>query len=305
MCNGVVLLASYNGSKYIEPLIASIDKVLDVAVSDDASADDTCQILADLKRKGLFFLPKKKQGSASANFSYLINEIDASYDYYFLADQDDVWVEGKLAYLLDEIKQLESRFGCETPLLVFSDSAVVNEDLGVTNRSFLESEGLDPNFKDSFKLLCCQNVGQGATFVFNKALLKRARPIPTGIIMHDWWLMLVASAFGKIGFVDRQLLLYRQHSANVVGASGLGLFLQLRRFLFKKEELKKSLYNTQANAALFLEVYRSDLPVDLVVFLEGYSMLRTRGYFYRKWFAIRYGLRKTTLARTLGFYSYI
>lgn len=305
MCNGVVLLASYNGSKYVKSLVSSIDEVLDIAVSDDASVDDTCQILADLNRKGLFFLPKKRHGSASANFAYLINEVSAGYDYYFLADQDDVWVEGKLGYLLDEIKKLESRLGRKTPLLVFSDSAVVDENLRLARRSFLRSEGLDPCFKNSFKLLCCQNVGQGATFIFNQALLERARPIPAGIIMHDWWLMLVASAFGKIGFVDKQLLLYRQHSANVVGASGLGLLPQMQRFLFEKEELKRSLRNTQVNAALFVEVYRSVLPADLAVFLDGYSTLHKKSFFYRKWFSIKYGLRKTTLARTLGFYSYI
>lgn len=305
MCNGVVLLASYNGSKYIESLVRSIDEVLDIAVSDDISADDTCERLVDLNRRGLFFLPKKKQGSASSNFSYLINEVISSYEYYFLADQDDVWVDGKLEILLNELRQLEKKYGSGTPLLVFSDSSVVDESLCLTNRSFLKSEGLDPNFKNSFKLLCCQNVGQGATFIFNRALLERARPIPLGIIMHDWWLMLVASAFGRIGFVDKQLLLYRQHDANVVGASGLGLMHQMQRFFFEKAELKRSLVNTQINAALFLDIYRHDLPADLVAFLEGYSTLRTRARFYRKWFAIRYGLRKTTLARTLGFYSYI
>lgn len=302
---GVVLLAAFNGAKFILPLIDSMDDSLDIAVSDDGSTDLTYSIVEELGREGLYFLPRQVSGSASANFAYLFNTVSNHYCRYFFADQDDVWVREKLALNCAELSRLEAIHGASTPCLVFSDANVVNEHLISLNPSFLKAEGLDYKFKDSFKLLCCQNVGQGATFAFNRALLDIVRPMPSDVIMHDWWVMLAAAAFGKIGFVDRPLILYRQHSSNVLGSKGNGILLQLNRFLFRKEELKHSLVRTQRNAALFLDSYRDILSKEHVEFLEGYSALSSRGFFKRKYFSIKHGLRKTTIARTLGFYTYI
>ncbi len=302
---GLVLLAAFNGAKFIKPLLESIDNSLDVAVSDDGSTDLTCKVVEGLGREGLYFLPKHASGSASANFSYLFNTVPNHYSRYFFADQDDVWVSEKLTLNLAELSRLEALHGRDTPCLVFSDANVVDENLVTLNPSFLDAEGLDHKFKDSFKLLCCQNVGQGATFAFNRALLDIVRPMPSGVIMHDWWVMLAAAAFGKISFLDRSLILYRQHGSNVLGSRGDGLLLQLNRFLFRKDELKHSLARTQRNAALFLYTYRHILSEEYVEFLEGYSTLSSKSLFYRKYFSIKHGLRKTTLARTLGFYTYI
>ena len=50
--------------------------------------------------------------------------------------------------------------------------------------------------------------------------------------MHDWWLALIASRLGRVVYLDRPCISYRQHSNNVVGAKGykllaLSLFLEL------------------------------------------------------------------------------
>jgi hypothetical protein len=55
----------------------------------------------------------------------------------------------------------------------------------------------------------------------NPALVQLALPIPDEAIMHDWWLSLVASAFGQRHYMAEPLVLYRQHSANAVGAKAL------------------------------------------------------------------------------------
>ncbi len=39
--------------------------------------------------------------------------------------------------------------------------------------------------------------------------------------MHDWYLALLASAFGKLVYIDKPAELYRQHSSNVLGARTL------------------------------------------------------------------------------------
>jgi hypothetical protein len=65
--------------------------------------------------------------------------------------------------------------------------------------------------------LAMQNNVTGCTMLLNKALYQIARPIPHDAPMHDWWIALVAAAFGKISFIARPTVLYRQHGKNSVG----------------------------------------------------------------------------------------
>lgn len=305
MTRAVVLLAAYNGRHYVKELIDSIPAWIDILVSDDGSSDGTVELIKSLDRSGLYFLESPRSGSASKNFAYLINNVVLDYDYFFLADQDDVWIDGKAEALFDAISVAESRGGKEVPCLVFSDAQVVDERLKLKEDSFLASQGLNSAFKNNFKLLCCQNVGQGATFLFNRAMLSKLRPMPSDCIMHDWWMMLVAAAFGKIEYVDRALILYRQHSANVVGASRIGVFQQLKRFLFARQSLVTALYNTQINTHLFFERYGCDLDDELSRFSRAYGSLDKRSFLSRKAFALKHRLRKSTILRTIGFYTYI
>jgi hypothetical protein len=49
------------------------------------------------------------------------------------------------------------------------------------------------------------------------------------IIMHDWWLALIAMGCGRVGFVQEPLVYYRQHNSNVAGSvkrSGLQFVLR-------------------------------------------------------------------------------
>ena len=87
--------------------------------------------------------------------------------------------------------------------------------------------------------------------MINKALLNLSEKDNKNIIMHDWWLYLIACAFGKIGFVNEQTILYRQHSKNEVGANGL-------KFR-KKGELKNSLFKTYNQTNHFYSVFKNKL----------------------------------------------
>ncbi len=63
----------------------------------------------------------------------------------------------------------------------------------------------------------------GCTATMNRALRDKALPIPNNVMMHDWWLALVATAFGQIGSVPQSTMLYRQHGMNDTGAKSWGL----------------------------------------------------------------------------------
>jgi len=100
----LVLLAAYNGMKWIGEQVASIlsqqDILVDILISVDQSNDGTESWVDDLvaRDKRVSVLPHgEKFGGAALNFFRLIREADATgYDYIALADQDDIWLPHKL-----------------------------------------------------------------------------------------------------------------------------------------------------------------------------------------------------------------
>lgn len=68
------------------------------------------------------------------------------------------------------------------------------------------------------KTLLVQNFVTGCTSLINRPLLFLSVPVPRGVIMHDWWIALLAAATGKISYLAQPSILYRQHEANELGA---------------------------------------------------------------------------------------
>jgi hypothetical protein len=168
--------------------------------------------------------------------------------------------------------------------------------------SFWGYEKLDPGFCRSYKRLALQNVGQGCTFVFNRALLEKLRDIPPQARMHDHWMMLAAAVFGRIGYVSEPTLKYRQHSANVLGSQGQRLGSVVRRFVHARRGIRQALLASQRQAGAFVLRYGAALPGAQRQFLLQFSQLDRRGLWSRRLFCLRHGLRMSSGLRTLGFY---
>jgi hypothetical protein len=103
------------------------------------------------------------------------------------------------------------------PILVHSDLQVVDESLRLIAESMARYQGLETS-RNSFANLLISNLVTGCTALINEALARKALPIADDAIMHDWWLALVASCFGKIVYLDTPLVQYRQHGSNTIGA---------------------------------------------------------------------------------------
>lgn len=219
---------------------------------------------------------------AAANFSALLAESKAPYTAF--SDQDDVWLPEKLSKLLAKMQALETRYGRETPCLVFCDSALVDADLKILEPSFLRAARLNPT-RLKFRQLVLQNVPSGHQMLINAALRRLCTPIPSEAVMHDHWISLIAARQGHIAFLDESLVLYRQHAHNVFGGQKVGL----RYFLFRMRQgvrtLRERLYRNFRQAAL------------LIPALRGFEH---RNWFVRRYLVFRYGLFKAGLLRNLG-----
>jgi len=137
--------------------------------------------------------------------------------YLMFCDQDDRWFPDKMAIEVEVMLRLESAVGEYRPVLVHSDLRVVTEQEDSIAESFVRYQGLEIE-RNRFANLVFSNLVTGCTALINEALALRARPVPEDAIMHDWWLALVASAFGHVGFIDQPLVHYRQHGRNTIGA---------------------------------------------------------------------------------------
>jgi glycosyltransferase involved in cell wall biosynthesis len=218
-----VLLATYNGARFLRELLDSLlaqsDRDFTVLAGDDCSADETPAILADYARDHPGFLrviaPTARRLGPSGNFARLLDA--ASADYIMFCDQDDVWLPDKIAASLARMQTMERAGEPSTPVLVHTDLAVVDASLRELGPSFSAYAGLDPE-RDAFAHLLLGNVATGCTMLANRALYRAARPIPPDTLMFDHWMAQVAAGIGRIGYLDRATILYRQHSGNAVGA---------------------------------------------------------------------------------------
>lgn len=222
-----IIMATYNGEKFIE---AQIDSLLNqtyqnwhLMVRDDGSIDQTVYILKTYKKQfpdKISILESKEHLGACLNFGELLKHSTA--DYVMFCDQDDIWLPEKIKVSFNGILHLEDKYGKEKPLLLFTDLTVVDKDLTVMAKSFWGYEKINPDNTTVNRLLV-QNVVTGCTSIINKKLKSLSVPVPPEAIIHDWWIALVASVFGHTDYNSVPMVLYRQHGQNDVGARKRGL----------------------------------------------------------------------------------
>lgn len=236
-----IVMATYNGCRFIEEQIRSIQAqdypnwVL--YIRDDGSSDGTVQKILQIAQQDhrvRFVSDEFGNQGAIGNFSVLMNfALQEDADYVFFADQDDVWAPEKMSVMLAAMQELDMKFGSKMPLLVHCDLIVVNEKLKTISDSFVKYSRLSPTAAD-LGVLLCQNQVTGCASVINRALLEMACPVPRTVLMHDWWLALLAAATGKVGFVPKPLVQYRQHAGNVLGAVSFSRRVMRLLFSFEK-----------------------------------------------------------------------
>ena len=131
-----------------------------------------------------------------------------------LCDQDDIWHANKLAVLVER----QSTTGAS---LVHSDARIVDAEGEVKGSSLFRREKrlLSGDPRD----LLLRNCVTGMTTLVDRDAALASLPFPAQSAVffhHDLWLALVASALKGVSHVDTALVDYRQHGANVVGATG-------------------------------------------------------------------------------------
>lgn len=216
-----VLIATYNGASYIRDLLDSLTKQdfqnFTCYIHDDGSKDETIDIVKEYQKDTMLdihLLNYPPTGSATANFLSMLRYVHEPYAMF--CDQDDIWLENKISSSLRTIKAYEDG---STPILVFSDLTVVDNNLNVISKSFMEYTGLDPE-RTTVEGLLLDNVVAGCTTIMNRILYEKTYSLDSydRVNIHDHFMALLAACSGIIAYINEPLILYRQHGRNEKGA---------------------------------------------------------------------------------------
>jgi glycosyltransferase involved in cell wall biosynthesis len=305
-----ILLSTYNGEKYLKEFSRSLElqtfKSWNLIIRDDGSVDQSVKYLCDFKDacvNSVYVTEGKVNLGIIASINKMINSSRAPY--VMFADQDDVWFPKKIELSLEKIKAIEQEVGGHVPIVIFSDKTVVDEALKRISPSFFSYMKLMPEWSQQLKNLLVQNVASGCTMIMNRALVERAFPIPSDAIMHDWWVMLVASTFGEIGYLNEATMLYRQHPNNSIGARPLGVWSGLKLIVRRPDFFFDKIKSTQLQAIELLKRYDLQLELHDRELIKSYAYLSSQNVFTKWWLIMKYRFRKSTLRKSLVFYLYV
>lgn len=307
-----IVMGTYCGEKYlacqIESIIAQSYPHLRLLVRDDVSSDGTVRILQYFVEKypeKIILFPSDKRLGVRGNFSYLLGQTKASY--VMLSDQDDFWYSDKVAKTMTKMRAVE-RQTCQGPVLIHSDLQVVDQNLNPIHPSFWKYAGLSPYKGLTLNRLAVQNTITGCTMMINRPLLNCIGEIPNEAIMHDWWIALIAAAFGKIDFIEEPTLAYRQHHANTLGARRYSILAYLKNCQKSRESMSEGSNNVNGSLSLnsnflqikkFLYLFYSELNSEQKKMLQSYLNISSSDFLKRLYLISKYRFFKNGWMRNL------
>ncbi len=217
-----ILLATYNGASYLAEQINSIieqtNQEWTLYIHDDGSTDGTQDIIKDFCQKYNYIVELTYPGGLGAmnNFFSMLQHIEA--EYYSFCDQDDVWLKDKISLSMEAMYE-EQMIHPGKPCLVFTDLYVTDQKLNILHPSFWHYTNVHPELIHNFNDCGATLFVTGCTMLFNKDAYQAIIPPVPETTMHDAWITLcIAKSNGILHPINKQLVYYRQHEDNTLGA---------------------------------------------------------------------------------------
>lgn len=302
-----ILLATYNGEKYLDEQLKSIEnqtyKNWYLIIRDDGSKDNTINILNNFKKK----YPDKvkiindgiSSGSAKNNFFKLMSYSEN--EYISCCDQDDIWLDNKLEIMYEELKKLENENTNQIPLLVHCDLYVVDQNMNIIADSFFDYS-LFNKHAETINCFLLENYVTGCAMMFNRKLkdyMVKDYNL-NKIYMHDWLAALIAYGFGKGKFINKSLIKYRQHENNSVGAKSAKKLSTMianakRGFKFAR----KVVTDTYEQVEEFYRVNKDEVDQIHLKIIKEYANLKNKNKISRLIFYKKNNIKKVGFIRKI------
>jgi len=209
-------MSTYNGEKYIQEQIESIfsqkEVNVDLFIRDDGSTDTTIKIIEDYINKGKrIVLIKGDNIGCEQSYWELLIKVSLDYQFYFFADQDDVWFDDKI---IESIKKI---IRYNVPALYSCNQIVTDKNLSEKEMiiSFNQYEKLLKKMENNYLLN-----RHGCTLGWNNDLQKILGRMKHGdnyVPIHDKWVTLIARCCGTVIVDFKPFQYYRVHNSNTSG----------------------------------------------------------------------------------------
>ena len=305
----LILMTTYNGEKFIGQQIESICnqsfRDWHLIIRDDGSKDRTISVIQFYMAKDSrieLIKNETKQHGAYLNLWTLIKYAKnlPAYDYYFFADQDDVWLSDKLEEMISAIEGKKDK-----PVLAYTDMQVVDGEGKLIYQSLNDIVGISEIGK--YSEFFAHGYVSGCVAVINRKLFEATPvfPLDSGaikIMSHDNYYTKFALVLGEVEYLDFPVIQYRRHGDNVT--SGNQYKLDLKK-IYKKAtgvfgELAKTHGRVYAQTLLTFEQMRKveAITPDIVCIEEGIKAGGLKGVSVLK----KYHVHRKQMSRTIGLY---
>ncbi|MFL9482123.1 glycosyltransferase [Chitinophagaceae bacterium LWZ2-11] len=255
-----VIMCTYNGAAYIKQQIESILNqtypLFEFIIFDDASIDNTFEILKEYERQYNFIrvLQNKKNIGVTKNFEQALRCVCGNV--IAIADQDDLWRTDKIELMLKHWTQ-------ETPIIYCDSIRFTNKEPNnaLPNINYRRFEGTNCRKISVF------NTVSGHCIIMKRDFVNTVLPFKETVIF-DWWIAIVAACNGGVSYFPETLVFQRMHQSNVTIGTG-----------FEYTNSKENKYKYKQMVANHLKEFASapNIPTEFTSFFESFFKLWKRG----------------------------
>lgn len=221
----------YNGEKYLLTQLDSILKQLsdedEVIISYNESTDSTWDIIKEYEKKySIVKVIVCNELGVSPNSQNALRHCSGKY--IFFADQDDCWLDGKVASVLEA-------FSHNNPPVVLHDMRYADGNLQPSNITMFAERHSRPGLLRNL----IKNSYHGGCMAIDADYIDVFYPIPERIGFGDKWVGLVGEMCGAPGFIPKVLMLYRRHENNLSSRKRRSFKIIIPERIFLIKELYK------------------------------------------------------------------
>jgi glycosyltransferase involved in cell wall biosynthesis len=203
-------MATYNGAEYVEEQLRSILEQLgpsdEVIVVDDQSTDGSADVVRRIGDPRIVLHVNDHNRREVFSFGRAMSL--AKGDVVFLADQDDVWMSGRVESMKRRLVE-----GSEVVASNFEWMDAEGRPIDVTYDGVLARDSRR-HLKNIVDIFRGRTNYYGCAMAFRRSLLPVISPIPRFVESHDLWIALAGNVVGGMAHLDQPTLYKRKHGNN-------------------------------------------------------------------------------------------
>jgi glycosyltransferase involved in cell wall biosynthesis len=205
-----ICMATFNGQLYIQEQVESIVSQMEIydelVIVDDASNDGTVNYLESIGDPRIRIYRNTSNIGHVQSFAKVLSLAQGKY--LLMADQDDIWIKGRLSIIRAALADGSELVSTNS---IFIDSE--NRIIAPLHSDLLEADS-NRHTRNIFQIFTGKAYYDGCAMGLRKELLRLILPIPNYVESHDLWIAMAANLAKSNKHLERYTLYRRMHGNN-------------------------------------------------------------------------------------------